>query len=797
MMRFASALVVALLPAAVLWADDRPSGTTPEPSAAEIEYFEKKVRPLLARHCYECHSGESDPPSGGLRLDSRRGILQGGDSGPAVIPGKPDESRLIEAVRYRNVNLQMPPEGELSTDEIAELVRWIARGAPHPPDANPGPAPNAEADLTEARQFWAFQPVRKNPLPAVRDTAWPQRRIDHFLLAAMERRNLAPSPSAGRRALIRRATFDLTGLPPTPEEVEAFVNDPGADAYPRLIERLLASPHYGERWARFWLDLARYTDTTASWLDSTAQAWLYRDWVVQAFNGDVPYDEFVVRQLATDFLPETGPADIPALGFLGLSPTYWKELKLDKDIIRNIVADEWEERVDAVSRTFLGLTVACARCHDHKFDPITMEDYYALAGVFASSRLAARPIIPEPAAQRVAAARKQVAELETQIQKLRRKKPVGEEAKRRIEGLSARIREIRESTPQYDSPLANAVAEASLYVLPDGPNHTRLEYRPEEPRDVPLMIRGNAANPGSIVPRRFLEVLSDGEPTPFQQGSGRLELAQSIVDDAAPLTARVIVNRIWQQHFGRGLVTTPSNFGTQGARPTHPKLLDDLAARFIDNGWSMKWLHREMMLSAAYRQSSRLDPDRQAVDPDNTWLWRMNRRRLNIEAWRDAMLAVAGNLDSRMGGLSQDLAEMKNVRRTIYGTVDRRDLDDMLRLYDFPDPNAHSPARETTTTPLQQLFVLNSSFVQRQADLLAQRLMESSPSQTGRITAGYRLLFGRPPNERELQLGMEFLDSAAQPGTSLPADAGHAASAHVWRNYVHVLLGSNEFLFVD
>jgi hypothetical protein len=707
-------------------------GAGDELTAGDIDFFEKKIRPLLAKRCYECHSAQAQKLKGGLRLDSRAAVLSGGDSGPAVAPSKPKESLLIAAVQYQNEDLQMPPKGKLPPAEIALLSEWVRRGTPFPNSGATDLIRENNIDFAAGRRFWSFQALRRHALPTVKTPSWPRRHIDTFILAQLEAHDLAPARPADRRQLIRRATFDLLGLPPTPAEVAAFVGDESPDAYARLIDRLLASPRYGERWARFWLDLARYTDTTADWLKSTGKAHLYRDWVVQALNADMPYDDFVRRQLATDMMDTTGPGDLPALGFLGLSPTYWKELKLAPDVIKTTVADEWEERIDAVSRTFLGLTVACARCHDHKFDPIATEDYYALAGVFASTR------------------------------------------------LTDRSTNLDNKTK--DAPKANAVDDAALFVLADGPNKTKLVYKPAEPRNLAVQIRGNPSITGAVVPRRFLAVFSNFDAPPlFQHGSGRLELANAIVSDAAPLAARVIVNRIWQWHIGRGLLTTPSNFGSQGARPSHPQLLDDLAARFVENGWSIKWLHREIMLSAVYLQSSTFDARNDAVDADNRWLWRMKRRRLEIEAWRDAMLFAAGSLDTTIGGAAAPLTDANNRRRTIYGKVHRRDLYDMLRLHDFPDPTGHSPQRAVTTTPLQQLFALNSDFVARQAAAVTHRIQsENLATNELRIRRTYDLLFARGPTERELQIGIEFL------GNGSP-----------WPGYSHALLGSNEFLFID
>jgi mono/diheme cytochrome c family protein len=753
---------------------------------ADVEFFEKRVRPLLVQHCYECHSAKAKTLQGGLRLDSAHGVQRGGDSGPVVVTGQPRQSLLIDAIEYDVDSFQMPPQGKLSDRDIATLAEWVKRGALFPRSEETSPRQAAGIDIEAGRRFWSFQPVTRQPLPAVQDTSWPRERIDFFTLAAMEREQLLPSPEADRFTLLRRLSFDLTGLPPSPEELRRFAADSGPDAYEREVDRLLSSPAYGERWARMWLDLARYTDKTARWLYQTGQAHLYRDWVVQALQEDMPYDEFIHRQLATDLMPQTGPEDVPALGFLGLSPSYWKELKLPAEIIKVIVADEWEERVDAVSRTFLGLTVACARCHDHKFDPIRMQDYYALAGVFASCRMAERPTIAEELYEPVRLAKLEVETLEGKIAELRKQDPKPTEE---IEKLSAQIDALKASTPQYDVPMANALAEESLYVIRKGKTAqegTVLDYRPE-PRDLNLFIRGNPNRPGAVVPRRFLEVLSDENSQPFLNGSGRLELAHALTSEAAALTARVIVNRIWLAHFGRGLVTTPSNFGQQGERPSHPELLDDLAARFVDSGWSLRWLHREIVLSATYRQSSRAASPDFERDPENRWLSRMNRRRLDVEAWRDAMLVVCDELDERVGGASMDLESDNNHRRTLYATVHRREMSTTLLTHDFPDPTSHSPARTNTTTPLQGLYALNGPLLAARSKALAERFLRSSSGDdASKINEAYWLLFAREPTRREVELGLAFLSN--QSSHDRPA---------TWTQYAHVLLISNDFLYVD
>ena len=498
-----------------------------------------------------------------------------------------------------------------------------------------------EADGEETP--WSFSPLQKQELPPVENADWPQTRIDHFILARMEAKGLQPAPRADGRVLLRRLNFDLIGLPPSPEEVEEFC-DCGT---PEKIDELLSSDHYGERWGRHWLDLARYTDSTASWLKSTASAWLYRDWVVQAFNDDMPYNDFVKRQLATDLIEQTPPEDNAALGFLGLSPTYWKELQLPPEIIKTTVADEWEERVDALGRTFLGLTLACARCHDHKSDPVSIEDYYALAGVFASVRIADRPTMDEETWAPVAAARTKVADLEKKIADLKKKKPKPDDLDKQVGAWTGEIERIKKTTPHYNVPMVSGVEEAALYVEKKDKGHgTKLDYKMGEARDLEIQMRGDPNNTGALTPRRFLAAFpqkNTEKPRLFQRGSGRLELAQALVEDAQPLVARVIVNRVWRQHFGRGLVATPSNFGTIGDAPSHPELLDDLAARFVEEGkWSIKWLHREILNSATWQQSS-VAPEAETRDPENILLARMNRKRLEVESWRDSMLKVSGN----------------------------------------------------------------------------------------------------------------------------------------------------------
>lgn len=766
------------------------AGGEREPRASDFDHFERKIRPLLVKHCYSCHSSDAKTVHGGLRLDSAAALQQGGDSGPAIDAEHLNESLFLAAIRYDG-DIQMPPKGKLAAEEIAELTRWIEGGAPMPPTSEVPPRVGGQIDFAKGRTFWSFLPALQQPDPHVEKKEWLKTRLDLFVLAAMEHQQLSPAPQADRATLIRRLYFDLLGIPPTPEEVDEFVNNQSPQAYETLVEDLLQSPQYGEKWGRLWLDLARYTDKTESWLTATDQAHLYRDWVIKAFNDDMPYDDFIHRQLATDLMPESRPEDMPALGFIGLSPTYWKELQLPCEVINTIVADEWEERVDATSRTFLGLTVACARCHDHKFDPISAEDYYALAGVFASCRQSERPMLPEQEYAPVAKAKQEVAKLEGEIAELKKQKPPPAE---QIAALEEKIKTTKTSTPLYNTPMANALSEESLFVVRAGAtpqDGTRLDYRPE-PRDLPLAIRGDPNRPGPTVPRRFLTVLSEpidelSQPRRFTSGSGRLELAQAITSEAASLTARVMVNRIWLAHFGRGIVSTPSDFGQQGTLPTHPELLDDLAARFMANGWSIKQLHREILLSATWQQSSAFDAEKTKADPDNRWLSRMNRQRLNFEAWRDAMLASTGTLNTVMGGHSMELDEKENHRRTIYATVHRRELSTTLSAHDFPDANQHSPMRTPTTTALQGLYALNGPLLANQAEVLCERLhREIADDDQARIERAYWLLYSRSATAKEKQLCIGFLgDSTGQQRQTR------------WKQFAQVLLAANELLYVD
>jgi hypothetical protein len=590
------------------------------------------------------------------------------------------------------------------------------------PDTSAG---DDDIDFAKERQFWSFQKPSAPNRPAVKDKRWPRQELDWFVLARLEAKKLAPSEETEKRRLVRRITFDLTGLPPTPEEVSAFLKDKRRDAYERLVDRLLASPRFGERMASLWLPLARYAEDQAHQVGSDVKffypnAYKYRDWVIGAFNRDLPYDEFIRLQLAADKLERTN--DLAALGFIGLGPKYYNRGRLD------VMADEWEDRVDTVTRTFLGLTVACARCHDHKFDPITREDYYGLAGVFASTKMV-------------------------------NKVPGG-------------------VTPKEDNSEKDAKVKfdpATLHMIEDD----------SKPQDLNVFIRGNVERKGPIAPRQFIRVLAEEKAVAFTNGSGRVDLAAAIASPGNPLTARVMVNRIWGLFFGQSIVVTPSNFGHSGQPPTDPVLLDFLATHFMQNGWSVKTLAREIALSATYRQDSRLNAKDAATDAANESLWRMNRRRLSIEQWRDALLAVTGELDLS-GGPSLELDATNNFHRTVHARISRLQLNSTLMQFDYPDANVHAEKRATTTTAMQKLFMLNSPFMIGRAKALVARLVTNpKESERSRVERAYALLFAREPEREEMKLALEFL---RQP---------EVQTMTRWEQYAQMLLASNEMMYVD
>ena len=747
----------------------------PPGERAGVEFFEQKVRPLLVEKCYSCHSEKAGKQKGGLLLDSREAILKGGDSGAAAHPGSAADSLLLRAVQYLEPDMQMPPKERLGPREVALLERWLSDGMAFPA-STPAPHKRREIDLAEGRRFWSFQPLQTAGAPAVTQTGWARNFIDPFILAKMEEVGLHPAAEASRRVLLRRAKFDLLGLPPTPEELESFERDEAPDAFERRIDEWLSSPHYGERWARHWLDLVRYCDTPESWLSTKGLPHLYRDWVVSALNADLSYPRFVALQLAADLAPDAQAADRAALGLLGLSPNYFKELQLPVEIIKTIVSDEYEERVHTLTSAFLGINLACARCHDHKYDPFTAEDYYGVAGVLASTRIADQALDAAVDPQRVVALRGNVDKWEKEVLKLKAKE--NEDHSVKLAELEADIARAKKD-PQYSAALVLAVREGSLRVEANKGKHGSHLVYGDAPQDMALEVRGNPNRTAQIVPRRMPLVFTPKTPVLFSSGSGRLELAHALFSESGPLVARVLVNRLWAAHFGTGIVATLSDFGAQGERPTHPALLERLAAGLIENGWSLKWLHRTILLSATYRQASGRAP---LADPELRLISNFPRKRLEVEQWRDALLAVSGELELTLSGPAVELGQSSNHRRTLYGLVKRRELSDILRLHDFPDPVTHSPSRVATTTPLQQLFTLNSPLMQAQSRALSKRLAAENSEVAGRVDRAYRLALGRPASAAEQKLAEQFLGPAGE---------------QRWAEYMQVLLGSNEFLFLD
>jgi mono/diheme cytochrome c family protein len=903
-------------------------------SPAETEFFERQIRPVLAENCFNCHGPAKQ--KGGLRLDSVAALAKGGTHGPPIKADDPENSLLVQAVR-RTGDLKMPPSRPLKPEQVEALIAWVKRGAPWPASTS---ASDATAEAW--RKHWAFQPVANPPIPVVENRQWAQTALDHFVLAKLEQNGLCPSAAADRRTLLRRVTFDLLGLPPTPEEVAAFAADRSPDAWARVVDRLLSSPHYGERWGRHWLDVARYADTKGYVFFEEKEfpwAYTYRDYVIRSFNEDLPYDKFVLQQLAADHLPlGADHRALVALGFLTLGGHFMNN---QHDIL--------DDRIDVVTRGLLGLTVACARCHDHKFDPIPTQDYYSLYGVFASSvEPLVPPLLQEPPQTEVYAAfakelkaREQkldefvqgrftqlLTEAKTRaaayliaanvmrdqpiekdfmfiadggdlnptmivrwkdylartckthhpvfapwhtlavlpesdfadkapailtpflaadstkpinplVAKALAEKPprtlaeVAERYSALLNSVEKRWHDYREEEALAGSPLPTSMPDAAeeelrqafhgpdgppnlvrgqisdLELLPDRPSQAKLQellksveqWRATGPgappramalEDAPVPYephvfqRGNPNHVGEGVPRQFLKVLAGEKRRPFTQGSGRLELAQAIVDRNNPLTARVLVNRVWQHHFGTGLVRTPSDFGLRSDPPSHPELLDYLATVFMDNGWSLKKLHRLILLSAAYQQTSDDRPECRRVDPENTLLWKMNRRRLDFEATRDALLAVSGRLYCTVGGPPvKDILAPKSTRRTVYGYVDRLNFPGLFRTFDVPSPDTTSPQRDTTTVALQALFFMNNPFlVECSRSLLRRAEIEAETDVAKRVSLLYSLLYARRPSAEEVELAREYLD-------------GGKGIASNWEQYVQALLLANEFVFVD
>ena len=817
-----------------------------------IKFFEMKVRPILAENCFKCHGASKQ--KGGLRLDSRPAVLQGGENGPAVVPGNRDDSLLVDAIHYES--LEMPPAGKLDAEKIAILTRWVELGAPWPGSGPAQPtaaaAPGQPRITEEDRKFWSFQPVRAQAPPVVAGDQWSRNAIDRFLLARLSAEGLAPAPEADRRTLIRRATFDLTGLPPTPDEVEAFVADAGPRAYERLVERLLASPRYGERWARHWLDLVRYAESDGYRADAyRPETWRYRDYVVNALNDDLPYDRFVTEQLAGDEVAPGDPTLMVATSFLRL----W--------IYEHNQRDVWEQwraiqndLTDVTGDVFLGLGIGCARCHDHKFDPILQDDYYRLQAFFTpivprddlplstagpwrdyQKKLAAWEAVTAGVRAAIAAIEQPYQEkaaqgaldkfpketqaiflkpesqrtpLEEQIYYLVARQVEDEQEKPKVKGEDKkRLDELAKQLAAFDRQKPEPLPTA-FTVTDVGPN--------APPTRIPGDRSGHEIAPGFLTLLDPAPAKVTRSPAAANSTGRRTALAHWLTRPDNPLPARVMVNRLWQYHFGRGLVGTPSDFGQLGERPSHPELLDWLAGEFVARGWSLKQMHRLIMTSAAYRQAAVRAPSAVArlKDPENRLLWRMNTRRLEIEPIRDAMLSASGELNTAMGGPGVAATEP---RRAIYTKVMRNSREPLFDAFDAPDGSNTTPTRNVTITPTQSLMLINGAWTLARARALAGRLERGAGSDSARIDLAYRLVFGRPPTDPERIDALSFLRGEADhrrqprprpmPGTDdgaedgagcVKADAATSSAAQdasAWTDFCHALLNANEFLYVD
>ncbi|MBI3882448.1 MAG: PSD1 domain-containing protein [Verrucomicrobia bacterium] len=888
----------------------------------ELDFFERNIRPVLSEKCYKCHSTQPDAKlKGGLDLGTREGLQKGGDNGASIVPGKPGDSLLIKSLKSANEDELMPPKkegGKLKPEQIAVFEQWVKMGAPDPRSTKSA-AKKYGPDAEKAKNHPFFNPVKPVTIPMAKNADAVRTPVDNFILAKLEAGGLSPAKPADKRTLIRRASFDLLGLPPTPEEVDAFLADKSPKAYEKVIERLLASPHYGERWGRYWLDVARYGDTLGDTIRNRDNRYLYsftyRDYVIKAFNDDKPYDQFITEQIAADRLPlGEDKSALAALGFLTLGNRFQNDA--------NQIIDD---RIDVICRGTMGLTAACARCHDHKFDPITMKDYYALHGVLNSVTEPAEPPLLRPvkdskdvqdftrelekAEAELAQFRadnergiitnqharvgeyltaihdwahvdqsnsvskfvffrqrdldnQMAAALERHLKKGEKKhdpvfapwialseipekefaaksrsliaKFAANSSTNRLNPHVARLfalptPSLKEVAARYGhlfndverqwqmvaaskksgaAALPDANYEVLRQVLYSGPmvldardirrltsqttdakenllirkaNDIRVKHPGsparamalvdvDKPRDSAIFLRGNANNRGAVVPRQFLEILAGPAPKPFKDGSGRLDLARSITAKENPLTARVMVNRIWFHHFGQGIVASPSDFGLVGEPPSHPELLDWLARQFMEHGWSVKKIHRLIMLSGTYQQSSDDNPRYSVKDQGNTFLWRQNRARLDFEAMRDTLLAVAGTLDRTMGGQPVDLVQdPAPTRRTVYGFINRAALPEFFNTFDFAPPDISSPKREATTVPQQALYLLNAPFVIQQAKALSERSeMKTASSDDKRIRALYRVLYQREPSREELRVGVEFIKQQTERKSEAP-----------------------------
>jgi len=796
-------------------------------------FFEKKIRPVLVRYCYECHGEEKQESD--LRLDNYQDLLRGGGTGPAVVPDNLDESLIIHVLKYEDEELQMPPEQKLSDEIIDDFVKWIEMGAPHPDASKTKIEPRKDGvDWETEREFWSFQSVKDPSIPTTKQTNWATQTLDNFILAGLEQQGLTPAPQAGKTTLIRRVTFALTGLPPTPEEVDAFLADKSEGSYEKLVNRLLDSSAYGERWGRFWLDVVRYADSNG--LDENiahGNAWRYRDYVINAFNEDMPFNQFITEQIAGDLLENS--ADIHttnrrlvATGFLVLGPKVLAEgdeEKLAMDII--------DEQIDTIGRAFMGMTIGCARCHDHKFDPISTEDYYALASIFKSTH---------------------TMESYKRIAKWNENEVFTPESKAKYEDFNVKIGKVQEQVKaatdqanqelltrlkvetlpekpaeQYSDEHQNKIEELNQQIVKltaeRGETPTAMGVKEAEPVDLKVHIRGSHLALGRQVSRRMPQIFQHSTEFPVPEAqSGRLQFAKWLTSESHPLTARVMANRLWRWHFGDGLQGSTDNFGNLGDTPVNPELLDHAAQQLLKNNWSIKEWHRWVMNSSTYKMSSHYDAEASRRDPENKLLWRFPVRRLEAESIRDSVLAVSGMLDREMGGsmlhvknreflfdhTSKDNTDYSSLRRSVYLPVIRNNLYDFFQLFDFNDASVINGNRETTTVAPQALFMMNSPLVEEASRQLAQRLEDFPEKQ--QITQLYKRALGRLPSKTELSTARRYLKQfLVTPVVSVSLKTKSSEEAEVNEDQLkepmtlklqalkllcHSILASNEFIYI-
>ena len=787
---------------------------------AQLDFFEKKIRPVLVEKCYSCHAKNAKAIKGGLVLDTRDGIRRGGDSGHAVVPGEIESSLLMEAIRFES--FEMPPDEQLPSAVVEDFAKWIRMGAPDPRE---GPSLiKREINFEEAKAHWAFQPIKTTEPPAVKNTAWARSPVDQFVLARLEAEGLQPVSDAQRITLIRRLYYDLIGLPPTPDQLAAALADESPQAIANLVDELLDSPHFGERWGRHWLDVVRYAESNGRERNYVyPHAWRFRDYIIAAFNADKPFDRFIREQIAGDLLEDSGNEQLIATGFLAIGPKLLNER--NKEVFRMDIVDE---QVDVTTRAFMALTASCARCHDHKFDPIPTSEYYSLAGIFRSSEtlfgtqkkqgnrqgseLYALGESPDyrQHQEKLQALQKELRATQARVKKINTKRPPKSADAKTKQQVAREKRAAGAAARQRIKQLQAEIKAASDGVEPPV---QAMGVREGEVADSPIYVRGEVTSPKGKAPRGLLTILDDELQQPLleTEQSGRLELADWIASRENSLTTRVLVNRVWHHLFGYGLVRTVDNFGTSGETPTHPELLDFLATRFADQGWSIKQLIRNLVLTRSYQLSGEHSPENYQRDPDNFLVWRHSPRRVNAEALRDAMLLASGKLElipgdgspvSRLSGefgrgVSIDQLSADNNHRSVYLPIVRNAVPEALQLFDFAEPSMLVGHRPVTTVPTQALYFMNSEFVTAQSDSLAKRLLADEESEdAGRVDLAYRTILARPATGAEVERALSFIQETTEQLVQTDGKTDQARHRGL-SGFCQALFGSAEFRYVE